>query len=226
MELLEWAKEQCRLYALRVKDDDERNYVASCCDSALKAFESLLEDGHSGMSIVFTKQILDRMILVNPLVPLEDTKDDWVYDGVLDNTIDYTHRYYSPLRKHHHLDTGVDEFYDTNRCICANVNDLNGPTWTNKFCTEICHNMFPITFPYFPDDKKYKILVEEILTDRKNGDFDTMAIRSIITPYRRHVIIDQFYKETEDGFEKIDRLEWEERKKLHDLRVARENQAP
>lgn len=40
---------------------DEFDYGCACYESALKAFESLLEDGHSGFSIKITQSILDRL---------------------------------------------------------------------------------------------------------------------------------------------------------------------
>ena len=42
--------------------DGEWDYGCACYDSAFKAFQSLCEDGHSGMSIGFTKNILNRLI--------------------------------------------------------------------------------------------------------------------------------------------------------------------
>lgn len=43
----------------------------------MRAFESLLGDGHSGMSIGITKNILNRLIDGKPLTPIEDTEDVW-----------------------------------------------------------------------------------------------------------------------------------------------------
>lgn len=43
----------------------------------MRAFESLLGDGHSGMSIGITKNILNRLIDGKPLTPIEDTEEVW-----------------------------------------------------------------------------------------------------------------------------------------------------
>lgn len=231
MELLDWAKEQCKLYTLRASDDDERKYLDGCCKSALKAFESLLEDGHSGVSINITLRILNSLVDIKPLVPLENKKEDWIDhrtygDG---DVITYSHRYYSCLKKKHHLDTGIDDFYDSNRFLCRPSISHDGVSWHNSFCSKIGHQMFPISFPYKPPVKPYKVIVDEYLTDRQNGDYDTMVIRSILTPEGRNVVLDQYYKETEDGFVQINKLEFEERRKLNDMRIAneaRENQTP
>ena len=56
---------------------DDCNYGNACYDSAYKAFESLLNDNHSGMSIRITKSILDRLIDNKPLTPIYDDKKEW-----------------------------------------------------------------------------------------------------------------------------------------------------
>ena len=55
--------------------EEEQDYGCACFESALKAYRSLLEDGHSGFSIGMTKYILVRMIERKPLTPIVDTED-------------------------------------------------------------------------------------------------------------------------------------------------------
>ena len=57
--------------------EEEQDYGCACFESALKAYRSLLEDGHSGFSIGMTKYILVRMIEGKPLTPIVDTEDVW-----------------------------------------------------------------------------------------------------------------------------------------------------
>ena len=80
MNMLEWAKNEIEIACKRErgdKDSNEWDYGVACYESAFKAFESLMEDGHSGMSIGFTIQILNRLIAGKPLTPIEDTEDIW-----------------------------------------------------------------------------------------------------------------------------------------------------
>ena len=80
MSLQEWAKNEVEIACKRESPDrkeGEFDYGCACYESALKAFESLCEDGHSGMSIGFTKQILNRLIDGKPLTPIEDTEEMW-----------------------------------------------------------------------------------------------------------------------------------------------------
>lgn len=77
MSLLEWAKKEVEIASKRERGnnpEDKWDYGVACYESALKAFESLLGDGHSGMSIGFTKNILNRLIDGKPLTPIEDTE--------------------------------------------------------------------------------------------------------------------------------------------------------
>ena len=41
---------------------DDWDYGVACYESALRAYRSLMQDGHSGFSIQITKSILNRLI--------------------------------------------------------------------------------------------------------------------------------------------------------------------
>ena len=76
--MTEWAKREIEIACARKRRDkspDEWDYDCACYKSAYKAYQSLMEDGHSGMSIGFTKNILNRLIDGKPLTPVEDTPD-------------------------------------------------------------------------------------------------------------------------------------------------------
>ena len=77
--LEDWAIQEVEIAKKRERRDsqEEFDYGSACYDSALKAFKSLCEDGHSGMSIGFTKNILNRLIDGKPLVPIEDVPGIW-----------------------------------------------------------------------------------------------------------------------------------------------------
>ena len=80
MSLLDWARKEVELAKIiEAKDlkEDEFDYGGACYDSALKAFESLTEDGHSGFSIKLTQGVLNRLIDGKPLTPIVDTDDIW-----------------------------------------------------------------------------------------------------------------------------------------------------
>lgn len=62
--MLEWARREVKIACEKENPNrkgDDFDYGCACCESALKAFESLCEDGHSGFSIKMTQAILNRL---------------------------------------------------------------------------------------------------------------------------------------------------------------------
>ena len=53
---------------------------------------------------------------------------------------------------------------------------------------------------------------EDFLTDKKNGDFDTVGIFYLIDPDGERVEINRFFKESSLGFSEISKDEYMERK--------------
>ena len=54
MNMTDWAKREIEIACARERGDkntDEWDYGCACYESAYKAFQSLVEDEHSGMSI-------------------------------------------------------------------------------------------------------------------------------------------------------------------------------
>ena len=80
MSMKEWAKREIELACKHERGDmpeNEWDYGCACYESAYKAYQSLMEDGHNGMSIGFTKNILNRLIDGKPLTAIYDTPDVW-----------------------------------------------------------------------------------------------------------------------------------------------------
>lgn len=64
MNMTDWAKREIEIACARERGDkntDEWDYGCACYESAYKAFQSLVEDEHSGMSIRLTQNILNRL---------------------------------------------------------------------------------------------------------------------------------------------------------------------
>lgn len=126
---------------------DEFDYGCACYESALKAFESLLEDGHSGFSIKITQSILDRLLNGQPLTPIEDTDDIW-RDSVFSvkGIKTYQCKRMSSLFKDVYPD-GTIRYHDVDRLWCFNINN---PTvaYSSSLVRRIIDDMFPITMPY------------------------------------------------------------------------------
>ena len=106
---------------------------------------------------------------------------------------------------------GTVTYSDVNRVQLINKESPDIP-FRNGFGTRLIDKMYPITLPYFPADKKFKIIVEEFLTDEKNGDFDTVGYLQLILPNGEVVDLNGYFKDGPDGMIRIEQAEYEERK--------------
>ena len=213
MGMKEWAEREVQIACKRENPDrkeGEWDYGCACYDSALKAFNSLMEDGHSGMSMGFTKQILNRLIDGNPLTPIEDTEDVW--NDITDRHEDYETyqcKRMSSLFKDIYSDGSV-KYSDIDRIEC--VDFYNGNTYYSGFISRIVDEMYPITMPYLGGET-YKVYVSDFLYDENNGDFDTIKIHYILKPDGEKITVDRYFKESDSGFVEIDLDEYSERYK-------------
>lgn len=168
MTMTDWAEREIAIAKKRERRDnpeDEWDYGCACYDSALKAYKSLLEDGHSGYSWSITANIFQRLIREEPLTPIQDDDAFWKeVSSVKEGCKEYQNIRYFALFKCIHKD-GTVTYSDTNRFICE---DVNGVTFHNGFVSNVALEYAPITFPYIP--RQYKIYVEEFLVDPKNGE--------------------------------------------------------
>jgi len=214
----DWALREIKLACKRenpqieINDDgvaSEFDYGCACYVSAYKAFKSLLEDNHSGMSIGFTKNILNRLIDGKCLTPIEDTEDVWNDISRESGKTQYQCKRMSSLFKDV-LDDGTVKYYDIDRII---VEDQNGMTWHNNGASRLVDKMFPITMPYFPPNEPYRVYSEDFLVDPKNGDYDTWAYLYVMTPEGEKIELNDYWCEKDGKAVQITKEEYEERKK-------------
>jgi hypothetical protein len=173
---------------------DYFDYEGECYKSALKAFKSICDDGHSGLSHSITARILKRMLDGLPLEKIQDTDftdDDmsWTMD---DGTKHIMCDKMFSLWKVIHPD-GKVTYSDQDRVVGVNVD--NNYTFTSKYTSDIIDELYPITMPYYPDGRQYKVYTKEFLVYPKNGDFDTLALLYIETPKGEKIDINKFYHE-------------------------------
>ena len=212
----DWAAREVALASQKeresAEDKDDWDYGVACYESALRAYRSLERDGHSGMSIQITKSILNRLIDGKCLTPIEDDPDIWtkVEFGENDPIQHFQCKRMSSLFKDVAED-GTVTYSDVNRVQLINKESPYIP-FRNGFGTRLIDKMYPITLPYFPADKKFKIIVEEFLTDEKNGDFDTVGYLQLILPNGEVVDLNGYFKDGPDGMVCIEHAEYEERK--------------
>lgn len=210
-EQLSWAKREIE-YALDREakagdfDEDGFNYAKGCYESALKAYASLCEDDHSGMSISITTDILNRLIKGLPLTPIENREEDWEESWKdTDGTVYYRNKRVSSLFKVVNPD-GTVEYDDVNAYEC--VEKDSGYTYHGGGSGKIFHKYFPVTFPYYPPTKKYRIITRTVLYNPENGDFDTKAYLKIVAPDGEEKEVNLYFGETENGWQQIDEYEF------------------
>lgn len=212
MSLKDWAEKEVQIACNKEnpdRKDGEFDYGCACYESALKAFNSLLEDEHSESSIVITKRILNRLIEGKPLTPIEDTEDVWNDISDRGEKVIYQCSRMSSLFKYVY-EYGKIIYRDINRVICF---DINNPdiSYSSGTVSKVIDEMLPITTPYYPIGH-IKVYCEEFLTDDRNGDFDTLGILYGIKPTGERFDINRYFKEEKDGFVEIDRKEYLTRK--------------
>ena len=173
---------------------DYFDYEGECYKSALKAFKSVCDDGHSGLSYSITARILKRMLDGLPLEKIKETDftdDDmsWTED---DGTKHIMCDKMFSLWKEIHPD-GTVTYSDQDRV--AGINADEGYSFYAKFVSDLINERYPITMPYYPDGRQYKVYVRDFLVYPENGDYDTRAILYIETPKGEKIEINKFYHE-------------------------------
>jgi hypothetical protein len=212
-----WAENEVAIACRREKPDrkdGEWDYGCACYESALKAFHSLCEDGHSGFSIGLTKAILNRLINNKPLLPIEDTDEVWSdisdMSGLKGEECNYQCKRMSSLFKYVYAD-GTVKYRDVDRYHGVNINCPDA-SYHSGLIDTVMDELYPITMPYMPADRAFKIYTEDFLVDPAKGDYDTVGILYVITPSMDKVAINRYFKEVPNGFAEIDESEYVKRK--------------
>lgn len=210
MNMLDWAKKEIEIRNKMFPDD---KYGAMCCDSALKAFESLCNDGHSGYSISVTMSVLNALVEGRTLTPIEDTEDVWEYvredmSAFPDRCKTYQCKRMSSLFKEV-KSGGTISYRDVNRVYYKDMNHEE-TTWHSGWAERLVDSFSPITMPYMPR-KPYE--VQAYTYGKEVGTYDIYYIAGIKTPSGKWFDVDRYYKETEHGDLEISKEEFDELKK-------------
>ena len=166
----EWAEREIEIACKKENpnwDGKSFDYGCACYQSALKAYKSLCEDGHSGASFNITKNILIRLMNGLPLKPITDEdftniepeiweSPEYLKKVGLKSNIQCP-RMFSLFRKE--TLNGEITYSDVERVI---FHDANGDDWCNCGpAFKIVDEMFPIKMPYYPSNEKYKVYGEK-----------------------------------------------------------------
>ena len=228
MSLLDWAKNEIEIACKKERGSapkDEFDYGCACYESALKAFECLCEDGHSGMSIGITKNILNRLIDGKCLTPIYDFPEEWNEVCSRYGYTEYQCRRMSSLFKRVYTD-GTVTYRDINRFV--GTYEGSKCSYYSGHIDRVMEKLYPITMPYMPENKPYYVYSEDFLVDPANGDYDTVGYLYCIEPDGTRMDLNKYFKESDvddSGFVEISRHEYLKRKKLAEKRIIAEERA-
>ena len=203
----EWAEREIKIACKKENpnwDGKSFDYGCACYQSALKAYKSLCEDGHSGTSFNITKNILIRLMEGLPLKPITDDdftntepeiweSPEYLKKVGLKSNIQCP-RMFSLFRKE--TLNGKITYNDVERVI---FHDANSDGWCNCGpAFKIVDEMFPITMPYYPSKEKYKVYGETFyIVDREDkttenpGTYNLVKIYYIITPNNERIEVNK-----------------------------------
>lgn len=202
MSTLKWAENEIEIVKNNLKNSPEEekgenDYILGCYESALKAFKSLMDDQHSGMSISITKSILIRLIEGRPLNDIQDVDEVWnEVDGPDKEVKKYQCSRMSSLFKKVYPD-GTVKFNDIDRAVCVNVD--NPRDVFHGYGCRILDELLPIEMPYSPSSKQYKVYCKEFLYDEDGGDFDTLGVLYAISPEGEQINIGKYFKDDKNN---------------------------
>lgn len=164
MKVSEWAKREVELFC---KNQD--TYGKLCAESALKAFMSLSDNGHSGFSWEVTRDILVRLMDDLPLRPIEDS-DFLDQEGMIQVGEEYLREFglksylqckrMPNLFRQETLD-GKVTYHCTGRVLCYDEEDGKRIPFTCGDGSRLIDKMFPITMPYCPTGQKYVVMFRD-----------------------------------------------------------------
>ena len=186
--MTEWAEREIAAACKRENpnwDGKSFDYGCLCYQSALKAYKSLMDDGHSGFSFSMTRNILKKLLDEIPLSPITDS-DFFIDEGEsiqslktdeslrkcgLKSHIQCPRR--SSLFREEDLEGNV-KYTDVDRYYCVNA-ERPSDTFSSSTANFI-NELYPITMPYMPSSTAFKVYVREWLTDKTHGDFDVVQV--------------------------------------------------
>ena len=204
----EWAEKEIEIACKKENpnwDGKSFDYGCACYQSALKAYKSLCEDGHSGTSFNITKNILIRLMEGLPLKPITDDdftnvkpeiweSPEYLKEHGLKSNLQCP-RMFSLFReetldgKITYIDVERTIMYDTTGCCHSSI------------ASRLVDEMFPITMPYYPSKEKYKVYGETFYmvdgvdkTAEHTGTYNLVKIYYIITPNNERIEINKEFK--------------------------------
>lgn len=185
MTMTEWAEREIAAACKRENpnwDGKSFDYGCTCYQSALKAYKSLRGDGHSGYSFSIAKNILKKLLDNIPLSPITD--EDFFIDNAneLEPEEDLKKRGFKssiqcPRRSSLFRDEdlkGNVKYADIDRYYCINAENPSD-IYSNSI-SKFIDELYPITMPYTPSAKPFKVYVRAWSVNKDHGVFEVQEV--------------------------------------------------
>lgn len=198
VDMKKWAENEVEL-AIKDIDEEDMDRMKVIYNSALKAYESLIDDRHSGLTFSIVKSILMDLLDERPLSPIEESDDLW--EEVEEN--------WYQCKRAPYLFKVIDEkgnmtYTDLKRV--EGVTTENGTNYVhyNSFTRKMIDDLYPITFPYLPLKKPYEVRYIEFIYQ----DVHYISFGRLTTPEGKHEQLYGYFKLVDDKLEEMDPEEW------------------
>lgn len=221
-----WAERELEIVKRELeKRTSDTGYDMACYESALKAYKSLCEDGHSGYSIGQTLRILNRMVKHQPLCPILDV-DFPKYGSIMS---DCCRGFNEPRMQEESIqcprmsslfksvwEDGKVTYHDNDRVICINSENTDDTFWWG-FAVRFVDEIEPITLPYYPGETPWRIYVTQFTVN----DMDVCSIDKIEDPKGESRMAPKYFKHLNStkGFVSISKEEYDELKSKRDFSI-------
>lgn len=182
--------------------DSFASYGNMVAVSAGASFLTLVDLCDTAEEIQEVYDVFNRLAKDKPLIPIEDNPEIWCFNAFGDLKGDdsprksYQCTKMSSLFKDVYAD-GTVSYHDQNRAYCSEMitdgGETHESTYTSWKC-DIVDLIWPITMPYMPEDKAYKVNVETVKYD-KEKNLDMVLIKSVDTPSGEHRVLNLCFKE-------------------------------
>lgn len=162
----------------------------------MKAYKSLTEDGHSGMSFSITRSILEQLLHEIPLTPIEDVPEVWNSCHELYNCQHFQNNRRFSLFKD--IDANGNVTYrDSDNDVLDEIHlkdghvSCLGSNRTIKILQYFLPEALEIKFPYTPPRYPYRVKLSECL-DNTSSDRDYNYLSYIRKPNFDRLTINKY----------------------------------
>lgn len=221
-----WAEREIEITMKRIAERTAGDtcYDRGCYESALKAYKSLCEDGHSGFSFSATVRILDRLCHNMPLSPITD-EDFPKYGTYMTGRI---RTIAEPRMNEESIqcprmsslfksiwEDGKVTYHDIDRVACVNSENMDD-TFHWGLASEVIDERYPITVPYYPPTKNtYFVYVTQFTVNNQ----DVCSFDKFVEPSGNTVEVNRYFKFIMDSIVEIGKDEFMELKAKRDVSV-------